>query len=255
MRSTGGIQRSVTDSIRVVVCREPRSERGVEHILAEELGVPASDVVLRRDKWRAPRLERPETDLCVSVSHSRDLTMVALARGFDVGIDVECLHRDTTRWVVWAHVLTPAELGLVPTSTAARNIYLLRLWVAKEAIVKAAGVGLAVDPREIELAPDGGVSEVPPSFGSHRDWSLSYLEADSFVAAVASRPGFRGRDPEARVASGEDAFGSSGGGGIRTHGALARPTAFKAAPFDRSGTPPARIVTYRWGTRTSVGAP
>jgi hypothetical protein len=31
---------------------------------------------------------------------------------------------------------------------------------------------------------------------------------------------------------------TSGGGGIRTHGTLARPTVFKTAPFDRSGTPP-----------------
>src|SRR6266540_1665981 len=30
----------------------------------------------------------------------------------------------------------------------------------------------------------------------------------------------------------------SGGGEIRTHGPLAGPTAFKTAPFDRSGTPP-----------------
>ena len=36
---------------------------------------------------------------------------------------------------------------------------------------------------------------------------------------------------------------TSGGGGIRTHEALARPTVFKTAPFDRSGTPPERIVT------------
>ena len=36
------------------------------------------------------------------------------------------------------------------------------------------------------------------------------------------------------------AFGSTsdGGAGIRTQGALARPTVFKTAPFDRSGTPP-----------------
>ena len=39
----------------------------------------------------------------------------------------------------------------------------------------------------------------------------------------------------------------NGGGGIRTHEALARPTVFKTAPFDRSGTPPQRIVTERGG--------
>ena len=30
----------------------------------------------------------------------------------------------------------------------------------------------------------------------------------------------------------------SGGGGIRTHGTLARTTVFKTAPINRSGTPP-----------------
>ena len=36
-----------------------------------------------------------------------------------------------------------------------------------------------------------------------------------------------------------------GGGGIRTHGALAHPSVFKTDPFGRSGTPPGRIVTER----------
>jgi hypothetical protein len=49
--------------------------------------------------------------------------------------------------------------------------------------------------------------------------------------------------------------GLSGGGGIRTHEALARPTVFKTAPFDRSGTPPERIVTDPQPGRISAGAP
>ena len=47
----------------------------------------------------------------------------------------------------------------------------------------------------------------------------------------------------------------SGGGGIRTHGALARPLVFKTNPFDRSGTPPDGIVTDRYEGRISAGAP
>ena len=47
---------------------------------------------------------------------------------------------------------------------------------------------------------------------------------------------------------------NSGGGGIRTHEALARPTVFKTAPFDRSGTPPRVIVTDAY-ERISAGAP
>ncbi len=53
---------------------------------------------------------------------------------------------------------------------------------------------------------------------------------------------------------GGGAPGQHGGGGIRTHEALARPTVFKTAPFDRSGTPPTRIVTDAY-ERISAGAP
>ncbi len=35
---------------------------------------------------------------------------------------------------------------------------------------------------------------------------------------------------------------NGGGGGIRTHGTLARTTVFKTAPINRSGTPPSRTI-------------
>ena len=35
---------------------------------------------------------------------------------------------------------------------------------------------------------------------------------------------------------------NGGGGGIRTHGTLARTTVFKTAPINRSGTPPVCII-------------
>ena len=37
-------------------------------------------------------------------------------------------------------------------------------------------------------------------------------------------------------------FLNGGGGGIRTHGTLARSTVFKTAPINRSGTPPKQFV-------------
>jgi hypothetical protein len=43
----------------------------------------------------------------------------------------------------------------------------------------------------------------------------------------------------------------SGGGGIRTHGTLARPTVFKTAPFDRSGTPPTASSSANEASRTT----
>ena len=37
---------------------------------------------------------------------------------------------------------------------------------------------------------------------------------------------------------------NGGGGGIRTHGTLARTTVFKTAPINRSGTPPKIFIGY-----------
>ena len=39
-------------------------------------------------------------------------------------------------------------------------------------------------------------------------------------------------------------FLNGGGGGIRTHGTLARSTVFKTAPINRSGTPPNIILWF-----------
>jgi hypothetical protein len=46
---------------------------------------------------------------------------------------------------------------------------------------------------------------------------------------------------------------TSGGGGIRTHEALARPTTFKAVAFDHSATPPGALVPTidLWGCQNS----
>ncbi len=60
---------------------------------------------------------------------------------------------------------------------------------------------------------------------------------------------------------------TGGGGGIRTHGTLARTTVFETAPFDHSGTPPIQancgFQVIRWcdfrliatgiATRASLG--
>src|ERR687898_904523 len=46
---------------------------------------------------------------------------------------------------------------------------------------------------------------------------------------------------------------SSGGGGIRTHGALSGPATFKVAAFGRSATPPGRSVGVRRGGQAVSG--
>lgn len=91
-------------------------------------------------------------DIRVSVAHTRGLAAVVVARGQPVGIDVEALDRfvgrsppAVERW------LTAAEREGVPHDATASSRRLLELWTAKEAAVKAAGVGLSVPLRDLAV--------------------------------------------------------------------------------------------------------
>jgi 4'-phosphopantetheinyl transferase len=121
-----------------------------------------------------------------SISHAGGLLVVAATRGVDVGVDVESAERDTHGWAVWRHVLTESELAAIPAEAAKRRVALLAAWTAKEAILKGAGVGLSVDPREIEVRGDRVVS-LPRALGNAHEWSLAPVAIDGFVATVACR--------------------------------------------------------------------
>lgn len=104
----------------------------------------------------------------VSLSHAGGLTLAVLADG-PVGIDHEPLEADAP-WEVVAH---PSDSGDA-----------LRLWVRKEAVLKATGLGLAVDPRSFWLDVAGRPSPIPGYDGPLL--TVVDLEIPGFLAALAS---------------------------------------------------------------------
>jgi 4'-phosphopantetheinyl transferase len=86
-------------------------------------------------------------DLGTSLARTRGHAVAAVVSGARVGIDVERPDTDVDR-------LADVALGPhdAPAPTAAA---LLRTWVRKEAVLKAAGLGLAVDPSHVGLTAAG----------------------------------------------------------------------------------------------------
>lgn len=88
-----------------------------------------------------------QEDLRVSVAHKESIAVAIVAEGADVGIDLEKIeHRDNA--FVTAS-FQPRELNLV--KSVDRDEWLTRLWVAKEAIGKARGTGLAGQLHNITI--------------------------------------------------------------------------------------------------------
>ena len=104
----------------------------------------------------------------VSLSEAGGLTLAAIDDG-PIGIDHEPIGSEVPREVV-AH----------PSETADA----LRLWVRKEAILKATGLGLQIDPTSFWIDADGHPSPIAGYDGP--SLTVADLELDGFVAAVAT---------------------------------------------------------------------
>jgi 4'-phosphopantetheinyl transferase len=134
---------------------EDRARHATGAVVADRLarahGGPEARVVRRRGE--APVVEGASVFL--SVAHGGGWVAVAVAAVGPVGVDVEPLHRSLDVDGLAGEVLAPAErevLALVYGDDARRRA-LLTWWTRKEAVVKATGDGLRVDPREVVVSP------------------------------------------------------------------------------------------------------
>lgn len=204
VRSAGALGPALTADERTRVDRAAPAERDAvasalllaRRAVAEACGVQPDAVRLRRRCPRcgstghgAPWAERVDHGPVpwLSMSRTADLVVVALA-GAPVGVDVERAGSadDALAGVALADGEQPA----------AGPDGVLRTWVRKEAVLKAAGTGLSVDPRALRVSAASGDPLVtatgPAAAPDGARWWLTDLDlgAGHVVAlAVALSPG------------------------------------------------------------------
>lgn len=156
----------------------------VRHWLAGELGVAPAAIALRRDAHGRPRLDGALRAFDVSWSHSGEGLLIALGEGVDVGADLERARlrpRALELAERFFHADEYAWLRDLPEPD--RNEAFLRLWCAKEAVVKAHGRGIAFGLDKFGLAESGGLlGMAEPHAELGGPWSLHEW---------APRPGYR----------------------------------------------------------------
>jgi 4'-phosphopantetheinyl transferase len=161
-------------------------------VLARYLGIPTGDVpILQAAAHDKPRLATPHDWLGFNWSHTGDVAVVALARGLELGVDVERLDRDMNALEIARRFFAPAELvALQACNETDRNASFLKLWTAKEAVLKATGEGLAHGLQRIVLDVAGDHPRLRAvGDDSIVDWRLHRLSAPDadLVAALAWR--------------------------------------------------------------------
>lgn len=134
--------------------RYVRAHAAMRRVLAAETGCQPDKLVFVVGKYGKPALA--DGGLNFNLSHSGDHAVLATSLDAEVGIDIEV--RATDIQGISRLVLTDRELESFSALPAdGQEAAFLRAWTRKEALLKAVGSGLSVDPRSIEV----GLADVP----------------------------------------------------------------------------------------------
>lgn len=161
--------------------------------LERELALPPENLELSRDQHGRPRLGRAHAGRDVSWSHSGEGLLMALGEGVRLGCDLEWARPRPRALELARRYFTLGEAEwLAGLSGAAREAVFVRIWCAKEAMLKAHGRGLAFGLHRLEFAERDGVlylADCDPELGKPADWSLYAFEpAPGYLATFAWHP-------------------------------------------------------------------
>ncbi|MDP9866432.1 MULTISPECIES: 4'-phosphopantetheinyl transferase family protein [Streptosporangium] len=125
---------------------------------ALQLGVPPEDVPVERrcsdcgKPHGKPYIRNEGAELHVSISHSANRVAVALSPAGRLGVDVEEVPSCPVDELVRC-ALSPAEQEILRTfPDHEQHLAFARMWVCKEAVLKATGHGLRIPPDQVEVS-------------------------------------------------------------------------------------------------------
>lgn len=174
---------------------EPDRERYIlgHGMLREVLGrhVDADPAMLRfaRGPYGKPIIQG--SDVHFNFSDTKDAVLVGTSTVAELGVDLETMHRQVDHDAVADHYFTPKEIDALNRAAGSeRKRRFLELWTRKEAVLKACGIGLMDDLKELSVL-DGinalrithpGFMHVAAPTYHLRTWRLS----DSHLISLAA---------------------------------------------------------------------
>ncbi len=163
-------------------------------LLAGYLDADAAEIELPAGPHGKLALDPPA--LRFNLAHSGELALIAASAHSELGVDLELMRPRADPLRVARGYFTPAESDVIEAAPAEeRNALLYRLWVAKEAFVKATGRGLSASLKSFSVQLEPGpprLAEVAGDEAEARRWSLEELSVPPRYAAALvaeGRPG------------------------------------------------------------------
>jgi 4'-phosphopantetheinyl transferase len=114
------------------------------HILGYYCDIPPANIEFIRNKFGKPTLstEQNAAGISFSCSSSKDVAVIALMNGGEIGVDIEKLIDNFSISKVSPQLFTENEISKIRESENGRQLF-FELWTKKEALAKARGTGIA----------------------------------------------------------------------------------------------------------------
>jgi 4'-phosphopantetheinyl transferase len=175
---------------------EPREQFTVARgslrlILGGYLRAPAGSLRFGYGEYGKPALASQE-NLSFNVAHSGDAILIAVAKGFDLGVDVEQRRADIDVEAIGPQCLCPEEIERIEAlESGRRRAAFFDHWTGKEALSKAVGSGLATPLTAIVVLDHGDEGIIEMNWhanGGTQRWFGYRIDAGTeYSAAVAAQ--------------------------------------------------------------------
>ena len=183
---------SQQDQLRFVL-----AHGGLRAVLGRYLGLGLDAIELDRSEAGKPFVRkewRGQSAITFNMSHAHGRMLIAVSKGQEVGVDLERIRSDVEVAKLSKRYFAPSEqASIMELAQEQRAPRFFRYWVAKEAVLKAQGIGLrALSQCEIIMEVDGVGAEVLVPAGSplQNNWRVRLLSCDEgWEAAIAAQGG------------------------------------------------------------------
>ena len=187
--------KSLTQEPRLLIFDVPpqfSSREEVRQILGRLFMANCQEITIETSPGGKPYWLQKSEELDFSLSHTRRLWALGLARRAShpkIGVDLEewDQNRDFLRLAQRFFSSTETQI-LEKNSGEQQKRLFLKMWTAKEALVKAEGVGLKNQMNKIEIDPfQNQILKLPPEMGPVLNWNLYFFELENGIVAFATK--------------------------------------------------------------------
>jgi 4'-phosphopantetheinyl transferase len=160
-------------------------------VLAKHLGCDVKTIEFKYGEKGKPSLKTNSSDgLHFNVSHSGEIVCIAVCYDHQVGIDVELINAEIDTESIASTYFTEDEVRLLESASMENRVKLFfRLWVRKEAFIKAVGMGFSFPIDQLTVGDSDGVKITLNGTSSEiidpEEWISKDFEVDDgYVATV-----------------------------------------------------------------------